>query len=141
MMIKKIIVLTFFRFFSCASDYEKILRKIEGTWIIENIKFLNQNSTEEFYLNYFIFETNKTFKNVIIPDSDSYASENALISLITENKIITIKIEALNKKINGIYTVDFLKNSGFNYVTLELKSETTVIKLTKIPTVSERAFN
>lgn len=139
-MIKKILVLTFFIFFSCASDDEKILRKIEGTWIIENIKFLNQNITEEFYLNYFIFETNKTFKNVIIPDSDNYASENALISLITENKITTIKIEALNKKINGIYTVDFFKNSEDNSIALELKSETTVINLTKIPTVSERVF-
>jgi hypothetical protein len=133
---KKIIFLILLILFSCVSEKEDILRKIEGIWLIENVTYINQNITSEFYVNTLIFEKGKLQEYVSIPKSENYDSENALINIKSTNEKSYLVIESLNKKINGIYEIYFYENSKV----VELKSKKTSIKLSKLPTVEERIF-
>lgn len=127
-------------FFSCISKEEKIFKKIEGIWVVEEVIHLNQNITEKFYINTFIFEKGKLFNYVIIPQTDSYNGESALMIIRDENGSTCIEIESLNKSLNGIYKIDFYKNTKNNFTVLKLTSKNTSIKLNKLPGVSDRIF-
>lgn len=126
--------------FSCSTKEEETFNLIEGIWVIEKAVYNNQDITNEFYVNTFVFEKGKSYNFLVIPRTETYDSENAIINITTKNASSYIEIESLNKIINGRYKITFLKDLLTNLTVFELKSRTTFIKLNKLPTVSERIF-
>lgn len=127
-----IVFIVFVCFGSCSPEKDRKNEMIIGTWIIEEIKYLEEDYMGALAYNFISFENNDIKDRVKIPKTNSSEALNSHWKLVYRNDKYYLLINSKNQVFDGEYEFSFFEDRKRKVLGIFLKSNELEIKAVKI---------